>query len=86
MEPFGIRIESDESRLQITSNGYESVDNQLLITVPAESEMTIRIESGSVHVHDLRGHLRIETISAPILVEQFEGFSAFHLLGGADQQ
>lgn len=72
-EPDAIQIEANQVSILITSDQMANMDHQLLVNVPTESYVTIQIGSGSLFVHDLQGKLWIETISAPIRVEQFEG-------------
>lgn len=58
---------------RISSGGSDLKGTSLVLKVPQGRRVTIIQESGSIQVHDLAAHLVIETISAPIDVQRFQG-------------
>ncbi len=82
-EQVGNRIEIDTIAAPGETVSAEQLTTDYEITVPTESELQIRTDSGNVTVESVHGDMSFDTVAADLALSDVEGYLMIKSIGGS---
>ena len=88
-EKIEVDTEQVANRIEITTQSVsanspsEDTKADLTVTVPTESELQVRTDSGNVTVDSVHGNMSFDTVAADLSLQDVEGYLVTKSLGGS---
>jgi DUF4097 and DUF4098 domain-containing protein YvlB len=81
-EQVNNRIEVDTEVIG-TNPTAEDLKADLVVTVPTETELQVRTDSGNVTIDSVHGDMSFDTVAADLALQDVEGYMVIKSLGGS---
>jgi len=86
---IGIDMEQADNRIDVTANVLDSsappadLIANIQLTVPEETELQIKTQSGLIYVEQVLGDMKLESVAGDIHLKEVSGYIIVHTTGGS---
>jgi DUF4097 and DUF4098 domain-containing protein YvlB len=86
---IGLDMEQADDRIDVTANVLDpsapasELTENITITVPEESELQIKTQSGLIYVEQVMGDMKLESVAGDIHLKEVSGYIIVHSTGGS---
>jgi hypothetical protein len=86
---IGLDMEQADDRIDVTANVVDpsasaaELTENIQLTVPEESELQIKTQSGLIYVEQVMGDMKIESVAGDIHLKEVSGYIIVHTTGGS---
>jgi len=86
---IGLDLEQADDRIDVTANVLDSsaatadLTENIQLTVPEETELQIKTQSGLIYVEQVLGDMKLESVAGDIHLKEVSGYIIVHTTGGS---
>jgi hypothetical protein len=86
---IGVETEQADDRIDVTATVLDpsapaaELEENLILTVPDETELQIRTQTGLIYVEQVMGDMKLESIAGDIHLKEVSGYIIVHSTGGS---
>ncbi len=86
---ISLDIEQAEDRIEVTANILDpsapasDLTANIVLTVPEETELQIKTQSGLIYVEQVRGDMTLTTVNGDVHLKEVTGYIIVHTAGGS---
>src|SRR5215469_8820735 len=86
---IGLDMEQADDRIDVTANVLDSsaaaadLTENIQLTVPEETELQIKTQSGLIYVEQVLGDMKLESVAGDIHLKEVSGYIIVHTTGGS---
>jgi DUF4097 and DUF4098 domain-containing protein YvlB len=86
---IGLDLEQADDRIDVTANILDSsgtasdLTENIQLTVPEETELQIKTQSGLIYVEQVLGDMKLESVAGDIHLKEVSGYIIVHTTGGS---
>ena len=86
---IGLDLEQADDRIDVTANILDAsaaasdLTENLQLTVPEETELQIKTQSGLIYVEQVLGDMKLESVAGDIHLKEVSGYIIVHTTGGS---
>lgn len=86
---IGLDMEQADNRIDVTANVLDSsapaadLIANIQLTVPEETELQIKTQSGLIYVEQVLGDMKLESVAGDIHLKEVSGYIIVHTTGGS---
>lgn len=86
---IGLDLEQADNRIDVTANVLDSsaspadLTENIQLTVPEETELQIKTQSGLIYVEQVLGDMKLESVAGDIHLKEVSGYIIVHTTGGS---
>src|SRR5579862_5172342 len=86
---IGLDMEQADDRIEVTANILKASSQQadltenIQLTVPEETELQIKTQTGLIYVEQVLGDMKLESVAGDIHLKEVSGYIIVHTTGGS---
>src|SRR5438477_4707350 len=86
---IGLDMEQADDRIEVTANILEpaaqasDLSENIQLTVPEETELQIKTQTGLIYVEQVIGDMKLETVAGDVHLKEVSGYIVVHTTGGS---
>jgi hypothetical protein len=86
---IGLDLEQADNRIDVTANVLDAsaspadLTENIQLTVPEETELQIKTQSGLIYVEQVLGDMKLESVAGDIHLKEVSGYIIVHTTGGS---
>jgi len=88
-DKIGLDMEQADERIEITANILDSsapqsdLTENIQLTVPEETELQIKTQTGLIYVEQVSGDMKLESVAGDVHLKEVSGYIIVHTTGGS---
>jgi putative adhesin len=88
-DKIGLDMEQADERIEITANILDSsapqsdLTENIQLTVPEETELQIKTQTGLIYVEQVIGDMKLESVAGDVHLKEVSGYIIVHTTGGS---
>jgi DUF4097 and DUF4098 domain-containing protein YvlB len=88
-DKIGLDMEQADQRIEITANILDSsapqsdLTENIQLTVPEETELQIKTQTGLIYVEQVSGDMKLESVAGDVHLKEVSGYIIVHTTGGS---
>jgi len=88
-DKIGLDMEQADQRIEITANILDSsapqsdLTENIQLTVPEETELQIKTQTGLIYVEQVIGDMKLESVAGDVHLKEVSGYIIVHTTGGS---
>ena len=86
---IGLDMEQADDRIEVTANILDpaaqasDLSENIQLTVPEETELQIKTQTGLIYVEQVIGDMKLETVAGDVHLKEVSGYIVVHTTGGS---